>query len=661
MKRLFIDFETRSTVDIKKVGGWAYSAHPSAEIMCLAYCWEGEEKDQVMVLTGEELKNGKRPWREMEDISKLQFVAHNAHFEYAIYTEILFKRYNWPSFVDAKHWDCTLARAAVCNLPISLEKCGIALGIASKKDLMGRAAMLKLCKPVGADPVSGGPLYNEDPELYRTLFKYCAGDVRAEMEIDARLPPLLEGERMVWELDLLMNRRGVRLDVPLARQAHHLVQGLTSELNGRLNTLTGGMVDKASRVQEIKRYLMSQGVATASLDKASVSNLLMDPDVPPHVKEVVDIRRQVGKTSTSKYEAILNIASPVDQRARGLFQYHGASTGRWAGRLLQPHNFPKGVGEAEQTLAVDAISSCDSPLFSVIYGTEAMDALSSALRGTIIASPGNQLVVADYNAIEPRVLFWLANEESALAAYRTGGSPYLDMGEAIFKRRIDKHRDPHDYAVAKFTTLGAGYGMGAPRFQAQCATAGVDISLDLAAQAIRAYRDKYSAVRLMWREVESTAKKAIRAPGDTFPCCSGKLTWTTDENKEFLRCRLPVGRYLSYYKPSIRGGEYGDEIHYQGPGLGGDLEDFKTYGGSLTENVVQAIARDIMCTAMLRLEARGFSLVASVHDELIAEIKEPKSKEAVLRLFLELMCELPNWAEGCPITAEGFVSGRYRK
>lgn len=669
MNKIHLDFETRSTQDIKKVGSWAYAMHPSTEITCLS--WAANNGKPVI-------------WKKADIYRGLKFhakpgwrlTAHSAHFEYAVYNYILHKELGWAPLWDPGSWDCTLARAAMCNLPLSLDNCGRALGLEIKKDLEGKAAMLKLCKPIDYDPLTNAPVYNESPTLYAQMESYCASDVLVEMGIDSRLPELNPHERAIFELDLIMNHRGVMVDVPLAKKAAALASVLTEDLNAQLKRLTNGAVEKATRVQALKAYLKTRGVVVDSLDKESVGLLMANPDIPDEVKEVINIRRQVGKTSTAKYETTLAVADPTDNRARGLLQYHGASTGRWAGRLIQPHNYPKGVKEEKQKEIIDGIMEGDPDMFRLYHGDKSMEALSGALRGTIIAPEGKTLVAADFNAIEPRVLFWLADDTSALAAYRAGGSPYLDMGAFLYRRPITK-KDEQEYAVSKMTILGAGYGMGPVRFKAQCAAAQpkpVYVTEEEAARAIKAYREKYSTVVSMWYAMEGAAKKAIREPGAVVECCGGRVKWGMDGKKEFLVCRLPSGRHLRYYRPHLyayidpKFGER-EEIRYWSAGLGGVLEEQKTYGGSLVENVVQAVARDLLAAGMMNCEAAGFELILTVHDEAIAEV-DPISFEsdhdvrggaAMLKEFMTHLCKTPAWAAGCPVAAEGFVSRRYRK
>src|SRR3990167_2053107 len=279
--KIHLDFETRSDVDLKKVGAWAYARHPSTEIMCMAYCLDGETEPHILTWADVQAP------RATAFIKDALIVAHSAHFEYAIYNYILHERFGWPALWSPKSWDCTLSRAAMCNLPQSLNYCGAALNILAKKDLDGRAAMLKLSKPIGHDPLDDSPIYNESPALYETMYLYCADDVRAEMEIDKRLPPLPPGERAVFELDLLINRRGVCMDIPLARNAAAFAEKLTEDLNAQLSRLTNGFVDRATRVPALKAWLEAQGVKdVTSLDKEALAALLARPDVSQPVKDV---------------------------------------------------------------------------------------------------------------------------------------------------------------------------------------------------------------------------------------------------------------------------------------------------------------------------------------------------------------------------------------
>jgi DNA polymerase len=673
MKKLFLDFETRSALDIKKVGAWRYAMDPSTEIMCVSYCWAPHKAP--LLLTSEEVARGMVIALDADT----QLIAHNAHFEYAVWNFILHKRHGWPALWEPKHWGCTLSRAAMCNLPISLAGACKALQVPVQKDLAGRAAMLKLSRPIEIDPL-GFPVYREDEALKQTMYEYCKKDVEAEMELDKRLPELPPIERKIWELDLEVNRRGVKADLKVAKASMGMAAKFTDSLNAQLSTLTGGKVSKASRVAEMKRWITSQGVAVDSLDKAAVVSMLADKATPPLVKEVVKIRQQVGKSSTAKYEAMTLTAGLADAKMRGLLQYHAAGTGRWGGRLVQPQNFPKGIGYKAPEVAEDILLGEDR--FVKKYGDKTMEALSAGLRGAMTASPGKVLVTADYAAIEARVLLWLADDPFALAKFKMGMNLYVDMARFIYNNdSIVKPSETDatyakEYALGKAAILGAGFGMGAPRFMDTCAQQyGIEISEDMAKTAIQAYRKKYKKVVEMWYAQEAAAIHAVRTPGSTHPC--GKVVWGMDPKREFLVCKLPAGRHLRYYKPHLKAVEtprgektelrFWGEVDAQGKGVievdpVTGLALYKTYGGSLVENITQGVARDIMANGMFNAEAAGFSVVLTVHDELVAEI-DPKQFEHVVpeRHLEKTICGLPPWAAGCPIAAEGWSGFRYRK
>lgn len=664
MKKIHLDFETRSFANIQDVGAWKYAADSSTEILCLARSIDG---GPIEVFDADHLKGMGGLDDSMLDCV---MVAHSAHFEYAIYNYILHKRYGWPALWDPSRWRCTLAKAAMCNIPISLQGASAALGLKTQKDMEGRAAMQKLCKPTFVDAL-GFPTYNNDPKLFDILYKYCATDVETEMELDARLPDLPPSEQKVWELDLVINRRGVKADIPTVQKAVGMADTITTTLNAKLHGLTGGAVSKASRIAEIKRYLLAKGVTVDSLDKEAVVGLLNRTDVPENVKEVIKIRQQVGKSSTAKYQTILDYASPVDGRMRGMFQYHAAGTGRWGGRGPQPQNLPKGVGFKSGEVVEDT-GKLTSEGFWAKHGERAMDALSAALRGCLYANEGNVLVCADYSAIEARVVLWLAGDELALGKYRMGINLYTDMAKFIYGYDVKKDTHPVEYGVGKAVVLGAGYGMGAVKFKGTCATWGIDITEDLADAAIKAYRKKYKPVVEMWYKQEEAARGAVINPGSVRPC--GKVVWGMDKKREFLVCKLPSGRHLRYFRPSVKAIEtpYGEkqEIHFWCAGMNGRLEENKTYGGSLVENITQATARDVMANGMLNAEAAGFPVIMHAHDEIVAEVRDSsgghgpwddRTEKEKLEGLVKAMCTLPPWAAGLPIAAEGWVGKRYRK
>ena len=460
-----LDFETRSELDLRVVGAWKYAMHPSTEIMCATLHEPGCRPE---LFRREQVRELARL-----DLGQTIISAHNAAFEFAVWHCIVHKRFGGQKRSDPALWSCTMARAAMVGLPLDLDSLGRVLHIKTPKDLEGRRIMLPLCKPRGYDAL-GEAIWDETPEKYERLYVYNGVDVQAEEEIDPLLPDQPPSEKRIWDLDLIANARGVAVDLDVCRKASALAGALTLDLNARLRELTGGAVAKATQTAALKIYIKSQGVAIPTkedkdgeiketVDKAAILGLLSDDSVPKNVRDVVTIRQQVGKSSTAKYVKAIDTAGP-DGRVRGVLQYHAAHTGRWGGRLIQPQNYPKGFDEktqpGEQERCVKLLDEPD--LFMLQYGDRSMEALSDLLRGTIVAGPGKVLISADYNAIEARVLMWLADEQNALAAYRRGDSPYVDLARTIYNNpSITKKTHPKEYDLGKRAFLGYGYGMPA--------------------------------------------------------------------------------------------------------------------------------------------------------------------------------------------------------
>jgi len=706
MRKIVIDFETRSEVDIKKVGGWAYAMHPTTEILCLGI---GLQENLRTTLIPYKSFGNKNLISQIERIlgqEPFQLIAHSAHFEYAVWNCILYKKYGWPKLLDPKNWGCTQARGAMCAFPLSLENMGKALNLVDQKQVIkGRTAMQKLCKPqTPAIQKKTGQKWCNDPKVFEDLYEYCVADVVSEMELDRTLPELPPIERKVWEADLIINRRGIKIDVPAVREAKRFAEEFTEEYNGKLFKLTGGAVEKATRVAGMKRWIVANSSiefkppkptpakfpikdelfralkgweklpGVDGLDKLSVTKLIEDKSTPQNVSAVLDIRRKVGKSSVSKYKTMMICLGYMD-RLRGTLQYHAARTGRWGGRLSQPQNFPKGTLSPEEAELTIGLMETHGLLDFGPAFTDPMKALSSCLRGMFISEEGKDFLVVDYSSIEARVLLWSANDAFALTKYKMGIDLYVDMAATIYDKNkkvvTKKERD-----LGKTTILGSGYGMGWETFMKRCrdedisksedvnVSEDINISEEMSKHVIKTYRAKYKTVVNMWYAQEATAIKAIQSPGTSFTC--GKIVWGMDASRRFLACRLPSGRHLLYFKPFIKTvttpwGTEKPEIHFIGEdSVTKRWGEMKTYGGSLVENMVQAIARDIMASAILKCEAAGYPIVLSVHDELIAEVFE-NDKTKTLEKFVELMCDLPAWAKGCPITADGWRGKRYRK
>ena len=570
--------------------------------------------------------------------------AWNSFFEMSISANVL----QLPGALNPPRWCDTAAAAAAMALPRALGDCGAALGLPAdvQKTKRGRYLIQRLCKPTRGKRVT-------DAELMAELYEYCAQDVVAERAISRKIPPLSGTERQIWELDQRINTRGVHIDRALVDSALHVTEQTASALDARVHEITGGALSNVRQRQRVLDYIHdTHGYTLPGYDATAIREALNDAALPHPVRQLLEIRQQSGKTSTAKFQAIACVTSAIDNQARGLLMYHGASTGRWSGRHIQPQNLPRPSSDADT--CIEAVAARDAQLLSALY-TNPMDAISSCLRGTITAPAGKRLLVADYAAIEARVLAWLAGQQDVLDVFRGDGRLYEHTAAKIYRTTAESV-DTEQRFVGKVAALALGYGGGAVAFQKMADAYGVEIETERAEQIKTDWREANSGIVKFWRDVERAAISAVDNSGKIFNA-RGIRFRTLDG---YLRCRLPSGRALAYYKPTLAEGRFGmRQVEFSGTNsVTRKWERQTTYGGKLVENVTQAVARDLLAEAMLRVESAGYEIVLSVHDELIAEV--PNSFGNVAE-FSALMCELPKWAEGLPLTAEGFACERYRK
>lgn len=684
------DFETRSAAEIGDVGAWAYSLHPTTEALCLCYRlphWEEGRVDDWYPAFPEYGIEGTPPPQELFDwIASGGLVeAHNAFFERAIWLNVMVPRFGWPE-VPHRQWRCSAAKAAAHSLPRALDQLGLALRVKELKDVVGAKTMKKMAKPrkplkaeTRAWAIANGreddfhadwkALREEMPVMWLfsrelflgTLVPYCRQDVRAEEACSSMMRDLSPTETEVYLMDQAINQRGVQLDPDAIHSALELVDDVFKDLNQELVQVTDGAIQKATQRARILAWLNERGVPITDTQGATVDEWLKRRDLDPFAYRVLELMRALGRSSTAKYVAFQDYADRRDWRARGMLLYHGAGTGRWAGSGPQPHNFPRGSIK-DMVLAWQVIQTLDVPLIEAMYD-DLMTVLSHALRGVIVAPPGKELVAADYAAIEARVIFWLADDQDALDIFRRGDCIYCDMATDIYKRPIVKGVDLDERQMGKQAILGLGFQMGWRKFVDTCAKYGIFIEPEFAKYVVDTYRGKYWRVKQMWWDQEAAAVEAVRARGRAIRC--GKILWKVVD--DFLLCKLPSGRLLSYPYPAI--------VKKAMPWDPTDLRDAlsfmgvdpytrkwvrqDTYGGTLVENIVQATARDLMADAMLRCEETGvYDVVLSVHDELITEVVKGTGSAKGLEA---LMSQVPAWAEGCPVIAEGWAGPRYKK
>jgi len=642
MKKVHIDFETRSEVDIWESGAWIYSAHHSTEVQCIGLALDDKEVHCILPTEIDFIMSC------VLDPECL-FVAHNAFFERCIWKNIMEKKYGFPP-IPLHRWRCTQAKACAYGLPKGLEKAADAMGLPQRKDKVGRQIMLRMCKPLS----KGG--YDEDPEHYKTLFEYCRQDVRVERDLDNALPDLSDREQEIWFYDQLINSRGVKVDMPTVKNIIGILEQKTDSLNRELVTLTGGKVTKGTQVQSMLAFLNEGGANMTSLDKKSVTQAIKENRLTPTQLQVLRLRQQLGKSSLAKYAKLM---ASVDSEGilRDSYVYHGASTGRWGGKGVQLQNLPKGM-EIDTTKAIEDIIAFGYPAVELMYPGKLMDVLSSCIRGVFVPSVGKEMYVVDYGAIEARVVMWLAGEERGLEEFKATDSGtdediYVKMAQRIYEdSSLTKKDNPGERQLGKQAILGCGFGMGANKFRVTCAGYGIEVSEDTASRIIELYRTTYYNVKNFWFSTERDMREAYDKPGTIVN------NWIYRKERDAIFYRLPSGRILTYLEPRLEENKFGNMGMTFMTEVTGQWVRRDTYGGLLVENIVQATARDIMAYSIPRLERAGFPILLHVHDELVSERPIGENK---LQEMIDIMCKVPDWATGCPIVAEGFTTQRYKK
>jgi DNA polymerase bacteriophage-type len=673
LPRVLCDFETYSEADLKKVGAYIYAKHPSTEILCLAYklpnkptrLWRAWKKEPFPRELEEFIANG----------GVLE--AHNAAFERWVWKFQLTAKLNIPMpkrFID------TMASCAYRSLPMKLDDVGAVLRLDVQKDKEGKALLQKLSKP--RKPTKKDPSRRcLDPDLLERLGQYCIQDVDAEYALYRAIGDLPLDEYMVWVLDQKINARGITIDLDAVESAMAVVDEATERLLKKLNEITKGKVQTGKQVDRLIEWCDANGWSMENMRANVVADALTEEHLPDEVREVLQIRQALSKASTSKLIRFLDCTDREDNKVRGLLQYHGASTGRWAGRLVQPQNFPRGSVKSRMDTMISAIKTRDVDFIEMMFSTPAVNVVASSLRGMIVSTPGRKLYVADFSAIEARVVMWLAQQEDAVEAFRAydrkeGPDIYCFMASKIYQRPINKDEDPDERQLGKITILGCGYQMSGSKLKIQAGQAyGIELEDDTANMLVRTFRESYPEVVNLWRGLEDAAIRAVQRKTETRYLTIG-FRYVEDDAGTWLTMILPNGRCLWYRSPGLqeviipyKDKETGEDKTFTKDALFYYGKDAKkqgrwgkvfTYGGMLTENAVQAIARDIMVAAMRRVEKAGFETVLSVHDELICELDDDGNDQ--LSAFVEHM-KGPNegWFKSCPVSAEGWSGYRYRK
>jgi len=648
MSVLSIDIETYSEVDLPKCGVYAYTDHPSFEILLFAYAFDDEPTQIVDLKCGETIPS--RVLTALTD-SRITKTAFNAAFERTCISKHL------GTHLKAADWQCTAVQAAMLALPLSLDGVGEVLDIKLKKLKEGSDLVRYFSLPCKPTQVNGGRTRNlpsDAPEKWERFKAYCIRDVDAEREIREMLRnyPIPVKEQEFYVLDQEINDRGIMVDPVLVEHAIECDMRYKEFTTQRAYELTG--LANPNSPTQLKDWLAEQGVETETLDKKAVKALIgnANDDTNDDILEVLKLRLLMAKTSVKKYEAIQRSIC-TDGRVHGLLQFYGANrTGRWAGRLVQVQNLPQNhIPDLE--LARDLVKSGRYDDVETLYESTP-NVLSELIRTAFVPKPGTRFIVADFSAIEARVLSWLASEQWRLDVFEKGGDIYCASASQMFGVPVVKHgQNSHLRQKGKIAELALGYGGSVG---ALIAMGALEMGLDEEElpELVDQWRNANPHITKLWWDIDAAALKAYKEKTITHV---GPISFQRQSGMLFMT--LPSGRRLCYVKPRLEECRFGwKELTYEGVGESKRWTRLSTYGPKLTENAVQAISRDILALSMLRLRDAGFEIVMHIHDEAVLEV--PIGKSSVEEVCA-IMGIAPKWATGLPLRADGYECMFYQK
>ena len=663
MHRLNIDLETYSSVDIKKAGAQAYIRSPDFEILLFAYSIDGAEPVVIDLACGEKI-----PFFVVEAIYSPEYTKHayNAPFEWGCLSKY------FGCKLPPSQWRDTMLHGLYCGYTAGLGPTGRALGLPEdkQKSNTGKALIRYFCSPCKPTKTNGFRTRNlphHDPERWRLFKEYNKQDVVAEMEIGDKLSvfPVPDFVQKQWETDLLINDRGVAVDMEFVHGALELGETVSNSLKEEAIQLTG--LYNPNSVKQLAQWLESEtGEEVVNLRKETVAQLLGRDSNSDTVSRMLAIRQELGKTSTKKYNAIQTCVCP-DGRVRGLLQYYGANrTGRWAGRLVQVQNLPRTYTEPLE-LARKLVKSRNLDGIKVVYGN-VNDTLSQLIRTALVAPEGHVLIDADFSAIEARVISWLADQEWRLEVFRTHGKIYEASASQMFGvplERIKKGNPEYELRQrGKVAELALGYQGSVSAMRAMDTGHQLDnLSDDEVKDIVNRWRDTNPKIRDLWYAFDSAAIEVIQNGGSvSVRGCTLAREYDYKQNRICLSIQLPSGRKLFYVDPAIGENRWGNpSITYMGLNDKNKWGRIETYGGKLVENCVQAIARDCLAQAIEHLEEAGFPVVFHVHDEVVIDIAPYADHDTMLKSVVQIMAQPIPWAQGLPLGAEGWVGTFFKK
>ena len=645
MQTLSIDLETYSDQPLARSGVYRYVESPNFEILLFAYSMDGGPVQQIDLACGEKIPPEILAALEDETVTKWAF---NANFERICLSRFL--GYPTGDYLEPDSWKCSMVWAAYMGLPLSLEGAGAVLGLEKQKLSEDKDLIKYFCQPCTPTKSNGQRTRNlpkHSPDKWLAFKRYNIRDVETEMSIQARLSkyPVPDSVWEEYHLDQEINDRGVGLDMELVRQAIQMDGRSRSELTQAMKELTS--LDNPNSVQQMKQWLADNGVETDTLGKKAVTELLKT--VPPELQKVLILRQQLAKSSVKKYQA-METAVCADGRARGMFQFYGANrTGRWAGRIIQMQNLPQNrLDDLSEARGLVRASNFDA--LEMLY-EDVPDTLSQLIRTAFVPQENRKFIVADFSAIEARVIAWLAGEKWRQEVFAEGKDIYCASASQMFGVPVVKHGvNGHLRQKGKIAELALGYGGSVGALKAMGALE-MGLSEDELPALVSAWRQANPKIVQFWWAVDRavmdavTRKTTTKTHGIVFSARNGMLFIT-----------LPSGRSLAYVKPKIGTNRFGgDCITYEGVGGTKKWERIDSYGPKFVENIVQATSRDILCYAMQTL--RFCSIVMHIHDEVVIEVD--------LRMSLQAVCDqmgrTPPWASGLQLRADGYETDFYKK
>lgn len=660
---LHLDLETRSAINLKERGLYVYAEHPSTEIILVSYAFDDEPV---------------KTWSPGRDSMPAELFAAIAYGTKIYAHNAVFERRVWNACTDgppmlASQMRCTMAMAYSMGIPPGLDAAAAALGLDVGKDAEGKALMLDMCRPQSMK-ADGTYVWRESEEDLERLAVYGRQDVEVSRAISYRLLGLSKHEQSVYELDQTINDRGLRVDTFSIPLALSVVGQEKTRLDEEMKACTRGQVEACTQVAALKRFVESHGIAVEGLGKASVVDLLNRNDLPGEVRQALSLRQAAAKSSVAKLQAMLERVSS-DGRVRGTLQYHGSHTGRWAGRGIQPQNFPKSKYEDHQISDIFSLLKTPNPSESIaLFYDSPLSVVSKLLRSFILADAEHTLMWGDFAGIEAKIIAWSAGEDFVLDNYRKGIDAYVAAYARSFNVSADTVLNPsRERDIGKVQVLSLGFQGGVDALQAMARNLGITLTDEEASRIKDAWRKAHPNIVNYWYELERKAIAAVRYPGDEFSangCHPGRGVKFVVRGS-FLFCRLPSGRLLTYPYPKLEkktikrkdGSAWEKEcLSYMGEDSehGRKWTRLFTYGGKLAENITQGIARDCMVAAMERVDKK-FPVILTVHDEVVTEPKLTPQLETDAAEMKRLMEVVPEWCADLPITVEVKFGKRYRK